>query len=618
MMYRINSINFKNFKAFFQEERIELNGKQLLVYGENGSGKSSIFWGLYTFLQSSGKDLADITKYFVHFDENTPSTFDSLKNIYAPVADNAYIELETIDNAGVITINRIDDISANSNTPNIITANASSDFINYKLLHNFYTVTHKQDINLWQVFYRDIFPYFRNNEAEEYFKNRIDTITSGVPLSSGGVKIASGSAKRIFEQSIQILNDDISLFLSQIEQNANTFLKDNFNDGKDTLKINLRYNKRIDYNSIRWNRKDDYSINLFLETRKNDTEPWRKIPRPHSFFNEAQLTRIAISVRIGALLTRVNDRDYQILCLDDMLISLDMGNRDKVIQLILNTEKKPELAFFDRFQKLIFTHDKTFYNLCKQRINLSGDSKNWKFKEIYQDTDKDPQRPFIDNSTDYFEKAEKYLKSFDYPAAANSLRQGLENIVFNIIPENERYQMIDGVMTSKMLGGTLASLKGILEKYNQDLTTINDLFIYKDHILNPLSHDNIRTQVYKEEIQKVISIIPILRSIETIVLKKLDLVPTVIKLIDTNTATGDLTEYHISIKEHLLGFKLLDGKIHLSRTECVVTQMVLPGGVVTPLNNPYQSLKLCANRLAQFLNTSYADDEVILSKLDLT
>lgn len=617
-MYRINSINFKNFKAFYQEEKIQLDGKHLLVYGENGSGKSSIFWGLYTFLQSSGKDLADITKYFVHFDENVPSTFDSLKNIYAPLEDNAYIELETIDNAGVITINRIDDISSNSNTANIITANASSDFINYKLLHNFYTVTHKQDINLWQVFYRDIFPYFRNNEAEEYFKNRIENITAGVPLSSGGVKVASGSAKRVFEQNIQILNDDISLFLSQIEQNANTFLKDNFNDGKDTLKINLRYNKRIDYNSIRWNRKDDYSINLFLETRKNDTEPWRKIPRPHSFFNEAQLTRIAISVRIGALLTRVNDRDYQILCLDDMLISLDMGNRDKVIQLILNTEKKPQLEFFDKFQKLIFTHDKTFYNLCKQRINLSGKSKNWKFKEIYLDTDVVPQRPFIDNSTDYFEKAEKYLKSFDYPAAANSLRQGLENIVFNIIPENERYQMIDGVMTSKMLGGTLASLKGILEKYNQDLTTINDLFIYKDHILNPLSHDNIRTQVYKEEIQKVISIIPILKTLRTDVLKQLDLVPTVIKLIDTNIATGDLTEYHISIKEHLLGFKLLDGKTHLSRTECVVTQMVLPGGVVTALNNPYPSLKACANRLAQFLNTSYADDDVILSKLDLT
>jgi energy-coupling factor transporter ATP-binding protein EcfA2 len=617
-MYRINSIKFKNFKAFYQEETLKLDGNHLLVYGENGSGKSSVFWGLYTFLQSSGKDLDNTKKYFVHYDENIPSTFDSLKNIYAPIEENSFIELETINERGVTTTHRIDDVSSNTNTPLIAIANASSDFINYKLLHNFYTVTHKQNINLWQVFNRDIFPYFRNTEREPYFKDRIDSYTAGVPMSSGGAKVASGSTRTIFERNLQTLNDQIALFLGQIEQNANIFLRENFNDNKDILKINLRYDVQIDYNSIRYDRKTKYSINLILETRQSEADTWKRIPRPHSFFNEAQLTRIAIAVRIGALLTRVNDREYQILCLDDMLISLDMGNRDKVIQLILNTEKKPQLEFFDKFQKLIFTHDKTFYNLCKQRINLSGNSKKWYFKEIYLDTDVVPQRPFIDNSTDYFEKAEKYLKSFDYPAAANSLRQGLENLIFNIIPENERYHLIDGVMTSKMLGGTLASLKGILERYNQDLTTINDLFIYKDHILNPLSHDNIRTQVYKEEIQKVISIIPIVKSIETIVLKKLDLIPIVIKLIDTHNVTGDLTEYHISLKEHLLGFKLLDGKIHLSRTECVVTQVVFPGGVITPLNNKYSSLKQCANRLAHFLATSYADDEVILSKLDLT
>jgi ABC-type molybdenum transport system ATPase subunit/photorepair protein PhrA len=40
-MKKINSIKFKNFKAFYGEEPIQLDGKNLLVYGENGSGKSS-------------------------------------------------------------------------------------------------------------------------------------------------------------------------------------------------------------------------------------------------------------------------------------------------------------------------------------------------------------------------------------------------------------------------------------------------------------------------------------------------------------------------------------------------------------------------------------------------
>ena len=163
-MKKINSIKFKNFKAFYEEETIKLDGKNMLVYGENGSGKSSIFWGLYTFLQSSGKHLKDITKYFDFFNETKPETFDSLKNIFATEQDEAFIELESIDNLNVKTTHRIDKISANTNSAadtTISIANASSDFINYKLLHNFYNVTHKQEVNLWEVFKRDIFHYTR-------------------------------------------------------------------------------------------------------------------------------------------------------------------------------------------------------------------------------------------------------------------------------------------------------------------------------------------------------------------------------------------------------------------------------------------------------------------------
>jgi hypothetical protein len=243
-----------------------------------------------------------------------------------------------------------------------------------------------------------------------------------------------------------------------------------------------------------------------------------------------------------------------------------MGNRDKVIQLILNIEKKTELEFFDKFQKLIFTHDKAFYNLCKQRIKLAKGEENWHSKEIYLDTDKIPQRPFIDNSTDYFEKVDKHLKAFDYPASANALRQGLENIIFNFLPENERYTFNkEGVTITKTLDGLLTAFKVILKNYSQNLNLINDLFVYKDHLLNPLSHDNIKTAVFKEEIQKLLAIVPLLKSLESTVLKKFSDVPTIIKFSDTNATSGDLTIYHLSIRENLMKFKLLDGQEYLKK-----------------------------------------------------
>ncbi len=428
-MKKINSIKFKNFKAFYGEETLQLGGKNLLVYGENGSGKSSIFWGLYTFLQSSTKLAGKITKYFVSFDENDSTTFDSLKNIFAAEADEAFIKLETIDTTtGTITVDRIDafnpttDIEKNNQL--IALANASSDFISYKLLHNFYNVTHKQEINLWQVFMRDIFPFFRDNETEKYYGTRIKEILKGVPQSSGGVKRASGSQRTIYEEKINILNNVINNFLFQVETNANLFLTNHFFEGKEQLKLKLNYQIAINYDSVS-SGNHNYKISMLVEIKDNAPHSWKKVKRPHSFLNEALLTRVAIAIRIGALQTRLQNRDYQILCLDDMLISLDMSNRDKVTKIILNTENNPDLAFFDKFQKLIFTHDKSFYHLCKQRLQLSQKDGDWHFKEIYLDTDKTPQRPFIDNSTDYFQRAEKHLKAFDYPASANALRQGL-------------------------------------------------------------------------------------------------------------------------------------------------------------------------------------------------
>ena len=66
-MSAISKIKLHNFKAFFtgsEPEEIDLEGKNLLLYGENGSGKSSIYWALYTLFQSETKRNDEIVKYF--------------------------------------------------------------------------------------------------------------------------------------------------------------------------------------------------------------------------------------------------------------------------------------------------------------------------------------------------------------------------------------------------------------------------------------------------------------------------------------------------------------------------------------------------------------------------
>lgn len=54
-MDKIDTLQIHNFKFFDLQEPIKLGGKHLLLYGENGSGKSSIYWALYTLFEASQK-----------------------------------------------------------------------------------------------------------------------------------------------------------------------------------------------------------------------------------------------------------------------------------------------------------------------------------------------------------------------------------------------------------------------------------------------------------------------------------------------------------------------------------------------------------------------------------
>jgi len=139
-MKKIYKLAIKNFKAFQDEEIFEFKGKNVLVYGNNGSGKSSLFWALYTFLQSSIKSSdEDIKKYF---DYESPQ---SLLNIFAAEDEKAWIALTYIDEETQETHTNIiskETINTRGNQT-IQELNLASDFISYKLLHNFYNASHK-------------------------------------------------------------------------------------------------------------------------------------------------------------------------------------------------------------------------------------------------------------------------------------------------------------------------------------------------------------------------------------------------------------------------------------------------------------------------------------------
>lgn len=455
----IETIKIKNFKAFQEEQVFDIKGKNVLVYGTNGSGKSSLFWALYTFLQSSIKSDDEVKKYFETFDELNKQTHQSLKNVFMPDDADSYIDITFKDEHNISRSFQIshNNINTNTNTDTRVQElNLASDFINYKLLHNFYNTSHKQEINLWPVFERDIFPFLTVG-TQNWLEDIIKNATNDVPRTPKG-NVASRGRKIRYEDELVVLNEKIEALLEEIERNANKFLKEEFFENKDVIKVDLKFTKKFNFNKVRqrlwredmaYKRREELQIKLSIKLKEENSTDWKTIHRPHSFLNEALLTRVAIAIRIGATQTRLESL-FKILVLDDMLISLDMSNRMDVMRLILNVDNKAELNFFDNFQKIILTHDKGFFNLIQRHT----DDNDWVYYKFIKDESKN-EAPKISNDLTHLQKAEKYFEDAELENCGNELRKAAEQVLTQYLDPNMKNLKSDfeslGTMLNKAI-----------------------------------------------------------------------------------------------------------------------------------------------------------------------
>jgi hypothetical protein len=518
MSKTVEKIVLKNFKAFRQEQVIDFKNKNVLIYGNNGAGKSSIFWALYTFLQSSIKSKEGIEKYFKVFAVNNEETHQSLRNVFEGEDATAYIELfvrdgaelkpyripstepapvsvepaevvpavveavlpENITDAVVEEVSEADisdavvievpvdlspitplvpeAVAEESTDTNIKLLNTTSDFINYKLLSGFYRDSHKYDVNLWSVFERDIFPFIIDNVDDKTFLEKIIDNTSDVERYDSGYKLREGWRKWQYQDRIEgDVNGEIDALLGNIEQYANVFIKEHFYNNEDVLKVKLTFDKRFTFELIEqhvWEdgnkhiRENDLQIKLVVSQYDTANARWIPLHRVQSFLNEAQLTRIAIGIRIGALRTRLQTTEFKLLVLDDMLISLDLSNRMEVIKIILNHNNKPSLRFFDSFQKIILTHDKGFYNILKNYTNGS----EWEYYKLTKDENSNAA-PKLNTDKTHIEKAARFLADGEFDAVGNELRKEVELTIKKYLNqglnrENEEFKELSQMLKS--------------------------------------------------------------------------------------------------------------------------------------------------------------------------
>lgn len=589
-MQKIKSITLRNFKYFFGKEtehpqnKIELDKQNLLLYGENGSGKSSIYWALYTFLQSAIKDpRSEIEKYF------DPSKDQNLRNRFAQPDDESGIVVEfTAPSGGTIKeLKRNTDRTYSINTyRDTFTERAliGSDFINYKFLSKIYDFRNSEPIDLFEMFERDILMFIDFGEAFTEHDGTLSTKTYASDwwkficeghqtLPKNTNKVAERTDEYIRFQTVTIPRFIALLksFLIDITQGANDLLekefKEDFRIKFDTDSIECIFNKRIDGK----NKQKDGKLHkpkIPLQVIFNHcslAEANKAIIKPHTFLNEARLTAIALAIRLSILDRRPTfPNSARILVLDDLLLSLDMSHRDKVLDILLSD------SFIRTYQILILTHDRAFYNMCKNRIQDRFDS-GWIFKEMYQhQTDTGIPCPFIPEQSNYLDLAKKYLKEFDYPASANYLRKETERVLCKLLPTHL-------TINEKSLdtGSRTAQLDTLISRFNKyfkeiggNIEPFKKLKEHKDLLLNPLSHDNTESPIYKRELDNIIEILEKLNQLKVHTIGMDDDANQHIFELHETDPTGDNWLIEFTLKEIYRGIKDLDGKWCLSNPIC--------------------------------------------------
>lgn len=479
---KIKAIEINNYKAFYGRQKIDVGGKNLFIYGENGSGKSSLYYALKDFFQSSIEDI----------------DLNELENIFIPDSKkgNSYIKVTFNPSSDGHNCNQFFQLTATTKDTgsdadtSIRDANKLKSFLTYKHLLEIHHIQKGQQIDLFNLLVNGVLKHFRytltnGKELGELWRDVESHIgkTTGISYNLAQKKKDVNAALKVFNDAFgELFKVDSPEY---ILKHANPIL-DRFNHN---LEIKLSYRQARpdgDYQTI-----ENNHVHIEL------TYAGKKITAPHLFLNEARLSAIAISIYLGMIKRHIQGIPCKILFLDDIFIGLDIANRLPLLN-ILKSE-------FPDYQIFITTYDKPWYEYAKSY--LEG-AKNWKTMEFYaQETREGYEIPLIHDDSDFLQKAEKYCSDCDYKSAAIYTRSAFEKELRKYC-QRKRKQI---VFKPKLKDYTTEDFWAVI-KPDIDASILSEIDKYRALVLNPFSHYNTERHEIKTELKDAIQAVKNLKN----------------------------------------------------------------------------------------------------------
>ncbi len=448
---RIKKIEIQNFRAFYGHFEISLDnsGKNLLLYGENGSGKSSLFYALKLFLESA----------------NTKDNFLPHQNIFVTDKSQGFVKL-TLDSG----VHEWSLPSIFPTDPLILDANKTKGFLDYKnLLETHFLPRQQGSVNLFHLLVENILA----NYTEPSSNRTIGDIWQSVQEKSKSDKrTISYKLERVEE--IALMNDVLTKALKELQIKANELLE-SFN-----YHINCNFKFKVESQLI------SLDIKFYNQS----------ISDHHDFLNEARLSAIALSIYFASLLQQPMSQ-LAILALDDVLIGLDMANRLPVIDILE--------CYFSEYQIFFITHDKLWFEMMRMRT----EEKKWKYAELYCNPNNGIESPIYSDNKRYLDRAKEHLKSNDYKAAAIYARTAFE-VTLKKFCTNKNIKIKYRENIKELESNDFWQEIKLFRKNDSTpflcVELVNQIELYRSVVLNPLSHSRI-ISLTKDEVEKAIKAI---------------------------------------------------------------------------------------------------------------
>jgi energy-coupling factor transporter ATP-binding protein EcfA2 len=479
---KIKTLSLTDFRAFPGPEpaTFELDGKNLLVYGENGSGKSSLFHALDGFFSPRQPlNLVGLRNSFsnagignvrveVSFDDSTSAAWHiggsgallsyPATSIIGPVPRELHPGHDSPLNGSVTEAAKF------------------SAVLDYRSLLNTNYKHADKTINLF------------NLAVNGFLASYVDLATNKTISQLWQVVLKSKPARNTLQTKLSCFeacnsfNNAINKALELLLEKAKEILKILSPHGLELVSLPFT---DVAYNGAKaWADKNFTNQTLGLEVAYKG----KTLDKPQNYLNEARQSALGLALYLGARLAcaPAASPHLKLLVLDDVLVGLDHSNRLPVLDVLVK--------LFPTWQVVLLTHDKGWFDLARQRLP-DGE---WACYEIYEgDQAADAPMPVVRKTAKrpapaLLKKARDLLLQGYTEAAANYVRQAFETGIRAACELKSVKLAYKQDSTSHQAQDLLNGLKGwpgtaTVPKAAWD-AALSHLELLKDVVMNPYSH----------------------------------------------------------------------------------------------------------------------------------